>query len=158
MATEANQGGSFEDFITYTICLETFKEPKYLPWGVFSARHSSVIGREGRGFRCPVCRKQLSDFDFIGKKIPGPTSDQIIISWFQCWTNERFQKSEKLCNACNFNDDNVKAISWCSICEEALCDHCEKYHRSFKMTAKHSIISFTDIRENDSSKHLKTFL
>jgi hypothetical protein len=37
-------------------------------------------------------------------------------------------QSEKLCDPCQFNTEIVKAVSWCSTCEEGLCKSCDKYH------------------------------
>jgi hypothetical protein len=38
-------------------------------------------------------------------------------------------QSEKLCDPCQFNTEIVKAVSWCSTCEEGLCKSCDKCHR-----------------------------
>jgi hypothetical protein len=53
--------------------------------------------------------------------------------------------SEKLCDPCQFNTESVKAVSWCSTCEEALCKSCDKCHRSFKMTSNRYAYFFAAI-------------
>ena len=58
-------------------------------------------------------------------------------------------KSEKLCSSCELNGKSNKAISWCIVCEEAYCETCENYHRSFKVSLQHSMIPIKDIKESN---------
>jgi hypothetical protein len=59
--------------------------------------------------------------------------------------------SEKLCDPCQFNTESVKAISWCSTCEEGLCKSCDKYHRSFKITLSHVIVPLEEMNSDKIS-------
>jgi transcriptional regulator with PAS, ATPase and Fis domain len=56
--------------------------------------------------------------------------------------------SEKLCDPCQFNTEIVKAVSWCSTCEEGLCKTCEKYHRSFKMFSNHVLVPLEEMNSD----------
>jgi hypothetical protein len=59
--------------------------------------------------------------------------------------------SEKLCDPCQFNAESVKAVSWCSTCEEGLCKSCDKCHRSFKMTSCHVILPLEEMNSDNIS-------
>ena len=58
-------------------------------------------------------------------------------------------QSEKLCDPCQFNTESVKAVSWCSTCEEGLCKSCEKCHRSFKMTSSYVIVPLEEMNSDN---------
>ncbi|CAC5394281.1 unnamed protein product [Mytilus coruscus] len=55
-------------------------------------------------------------------------------------------KSKKQCSSCQDNNESKNARSWCSICEEAYCEHCEKYHKSLKVLSKHKLIYLQEIQ------------
>jgi hypothetical protein len=60
-------------------------------------------------------------------------------------------QSEKLCDPCQFNTEFVKAVSWCSTCEEGLCKSCDKCHRSFKMTSSHVLVPLEEMNSDKMS-------
>ncbi|CAG2254016.1 unnamed protein product [Mytilus edulis] len=60
------------------------------------------------------------------------------------------QRSEKVCNSCQINIEMKTAIYWCTICEEAFCEQCDKCHKSFKFSAKHKLISIKEIQSGNS--------
>jgi hypothetical protein len=60
--------------------------------------------------------------------------------------------SEKLCDPCQFNTESVKAVSWCSTCEEGLCKSCDKCHRSFKVSSNHVIVPLEEINSDKMSQ------
>jgi hypothetical protein len=58
--------------------------------------------------------------------------------------------SEKLCDPCQFNTESVKAVSWCSTCEEGLCKSCEKSHRSLKIISNHVVVPLEEMNSDQS--------
>ncbi|CAC5407017.1 unnamed protein product [Mytilus coruscus] len=108
MATPTKDMDHFDDLLTCTICLETFKIPKYLP-----CLHTF----------CESCIKTY------------------IVS-----------STEK------FNNKTKKAISWCTSCEEAFCEQCDECHKSFKVSAKHKLISIYEIQSGNSDLKISEVL
>ncbi|XP_063404269.1 uncharacterized protein LOC134687742 [Mytilus trossulus] len=66
--------------------------------------------------------------------------------------------SEQLCNSCQINNETKTAISWCTICEEAFCEQCDKCHKSFKFTAKHKVILMQEIQSGNSNLKISEVL
>ncbi|XP_076080219.1 uncharacterized protein LOC143051046 [Mytilus galloprovincialis] len=64
---------------------------------------------------------------------------------------QAIQKLEKLCNACELSNVQQKAVSWCSVCQEALCSVCENCHRKFKMSSKHKILTLQEVQEGQKT-------
>ncbi|CAG2254968.1 TRIM56 [Mytilus edulis] len=146
MAASTKETENFDDLLTCTICLETFKVPKYLPClHTFCEScidtyivSSNEKDNTSEGFRCPVCRMFVS---FKGK----PEKPE---AWASKLPNNHFvtsmldkraiQRSEKMCNSCQVKNKTKEAVSWCTTCEEAFCAQCEDYHKSFKITSKHT--------------------
>ncbi|CAC5389071.1 unnamed protein product [Mytilus coruscus] len=58
-----------------------------------------------------------------------------------------------LCGTCHFADIIKDATQWCIICEEGLCEDCEKIHRSTKITRTHKIISLIDYQQIKEVMH-----
>ncbi|VDI53298.1 Hypothetical predicted protein [Mytilus galloprovincialis] len=52
-----------------------------------------------------------------------------------------------LCSPCGYDDITKGARSWCSNCEEGLCEDCENAHRKNKITRNHKFISIADYRK-----------
>ncbi|CAC5401361.1 unnamed protein product [Mytilus coruscus] len=55
------------------------------------------------------------------------------------------------CEPCNRDEENQKAVSWCSNCIEYLCMECAKCHRKGKTTANHKTIPILEAEKVDSS-------
>ncbi|XP_063408218.1 probable E3 ubiquitin-protein ligase MID2 [Mytilus trossulus] len=149
----------FDDLLTCTICLEIFKEPKYL-----SCLHtfckscintyivSTVKDHNPSGFKCPICRWSVSiDDDKLetwANNLPG---NHFIVSLID---KRELQKPDKLCDTCE--QDKQKAFYFCTVCQEAYCETCKKAHRIFKMSKSHKIIPITDINAETSTSSLHT--
>ncbi|CAG2217733.1 unnamed protein product [Mytilus edulis] len=98
----------FADLLTCTICLETFKQPKYLPC-LHTFREtcintyivSTVKGEKSEGFKCPVCRRlvpireNLENLETWAKSLPG---NHFVVSMID---RKAMKKAEKLCDACS---------------------------------------------------------
>ncbi|XP_063408093.1 transcription intermediary factor 1-alpha-like [Mytilus trossulus] len=147
----------FDDLLTCTICLEIFKEPKYL-----SCLHtfckscintyigSTVTGNNPNGFKCPVCRRLVPiDDDKPGTWANSLPGNYFIVSLID---KRELQKPGKLCDTCE--QDRQKAMSFCTVCQEAYCETCRKAHRIFKMTKSHKIIPINDINAETSNSSL----
>ncbi|XP_063404270.1 uncharacterized protein LOC134687743 [Mytilus trossulus] len=154
MATFTNDLEHFDDLLTCTICLETFIVPKYLPClHTFCESciktyivSSTEKDNQSEGFKCPVCRKFVSYVNRPDK--PEAWASSLPMNHFvrSMLDKRSIQRSEKLCNSCQFNDKTKKAISWCTSCEEAFCEQCDECHKSFKISAKHKLISIKEIQ------------
>ncbi|XP_071144251.1 E3 ubiquitin-protein ligase TRIM33-like [Mytilus edulis] len=154
MATPTKDTGHFDDLLTCTICLETFKVPKYLPClhtfceTCIDTYISSSVGKGKitEGFTCPVCRKVVS----AGATLEKPElwaatlpTNHFVASMLD---KQAIQKAVKLCDSCQLNKESTKAKSWCTICEEAFCEQCEKYHKNFKMSARHKLLNIEEMQ------------
>ncbi|VDI25500.1 Hypothetical predicted protein [Mytilus galloprovincialis] len=166
MATPTKDMNHFDDLLTCTICLETFKVPKYLPClHTFceSCIQTYIVSsmekeKESEGFKCPVCRKLISYSKTAGK--PETWAFSLPMNHFvmSMLDKRSIQRSEKLCNSCQFNNKTKKAISWCTSCEEAFCEQCDECHKSFKVTAKHRLISINEIQSGNSDLKISEVL
>ena len=140
-----------------SICLETFNEPKALPClhnfckQCLQDHISNVkLTESGKSdyFECPLCRKKTypnkpethrdcwaSEFltnHFIvsiideSKKIPirGPITE----------------KQNATCVPCEIDGKQEPSSCYCLSCSEYLCRACQKDHKRFKMTRKHTVI------------------
>jgi hypothetical protein len=65
-----------------------------------------------------------------------------VLSWYFRVNRNAIIKSEKLCSSCEQNGKSNKAISWCIVCEEAYCEACENWHKSFKLLSQHSMMFY----------------
>ncbi|VDI35513.1 Hypothetical predicted protein [Mytilus galloprovincialis] len=52
-----------------------------------------------------------------------------------------------LCGPCGYAENNEKAETWCTVCEDGLCADCAKVHKSIKTTRNHRLISTEDYRQ-----------
>ncbi|XP_076083117.1 uncharacterized protein LOC143054105 [Mytilus galloprovincialis] len=158
MATPTKDIEHFDDLLTCTICLETFKVPKYLPClHTFceSCINTYIVSSVGKGkitegFTCPVCRKMVSAVATLERPELWATTlptNHFVTSMLD---KRAIQKAEKMCDSCQFNEESKKAKSWCPICEEAFCDQCEKYHKTFKMLARHKLFSIQEMQSGDT--------
>ncbi|XP_071133539.1 E3 ubiquitin-protein ligase TRIM45-like [Mytilus edulis] len=145
---------SYGDLLTCTICLETFKVPKYLPClHTFceTCIHTYIVSsvKEGKPetFKCPICRRQVriekcqGKLDTWAKQLPG---NHFVVSLID---QRELKQAGKICAACERQHKSIKAVSWCTVCEEAYCDACEVSHKSFKATLGHKLVQIKDMRE-----------
>ncbi|CAC5420815.1 TRIM56 [Mytilus coruscus] len=155
----------FADLLTCTICLETFKQPKYLPClhtfcetCISTYIVTTVKEEKPKGFKCPVCRRHVPIGDSTERPetwaitLPG---NHFVVSMID---RRAMKKAEKLCDACSSESICQKAISWCTNCEEAYCNTCEGHHRKYKMARNHKILPIKDINEDTSSPNIFVFV
>ncbi|XP_063408208.1 E3 ubiquitin-protein ligase Midline-1-like [Mytilus trossulus] len=153
----------FDDLLTCTICLEIFKEPKYLPCLHTFCKScintyivSTVKDNNPSGFKCPICRRSVpidendEKPDIWANNLPG---NHLILSLIN---KRELQKPDKLCDTCE--QDKQKALSFCTVCQEAYCETCRKAHKIFKMSRSHKIIPIKDINAETSTSSLHAHL
>ena len=155
----ATKGEDHKNLLICSICLDTFQVPKYLPClhtfcesCIITFVSSSIESESTKNhFRCPICRSIVTLGDLKNnieawtKSLP---LNNLIVSVVD---KQAMTQSEKLCDPCQFNTESVKAVSWCSTCEEGLCKSCDKYHRSFKITLNHEIVPLEEMNSDKMS-------
>ncbi|CAG2254972.1 TRIM56 [Mytilus edulis] len=162
MATTSKEIENFDDLLTCSICLETFKVPKYLPClhtfcetcidtYIVSSKEKD---NTSEGFKCPVCRIFISCKGTQEK--PENWASKLPMNHFvtSMLDKRAIQRSEKMCNSCHVKNKTKEAVSWCTTCQEAFCGQCEEYHKSFKITSKHTVINVKKIQSDQSSYQL----
>ncbi|XP_052084274.1 E3 ubiquitin-protein ligase Midline-1-like [Mytilus californianus] len=146
------------ELLTCSICLETFKTPKCLPClhtfckvCIHTYIQSSVDKENIISFKCPVCRSLVS----VGERsinlecwVDELSTNHLIISMID---RQAIQKLEKLSNACELSNVNQNAVSWCTVCQEALCSMCENCHRKFKVSANHKILTLQETQRDTTA-------
>ncbi|XP_052102926.1 E3 ubiquitin-protein ligase TRIM33-like [Mytilus californianus] len=166
MAIAPDKKSNFDDFLTCFICLETFTGPKYLPClhtfctKCINTYILSTVEKEKTKatFKCPICRQNVLMGESTGnpetwaEKLPGNHFVASLVN------RQAIRRHEKICDACNANNESKNAFSWCIVCEEAFCESCDKCHKSFKMTAKHPIMLLKDIVTNKETVSIPSLI
>ncbi|XP_052083527.1 E3 ubiquitin-protein ligase TRIM33-like [Mytilus californianus] len=166
MAVAPDKTDNFDDLLTCTICLETFKGPKYLPClhtfctACINTYILSTVGKEKikTPFKCPICRQNVLMAESTGnpetwaEKLPG---NHFVVSMMD---RQAIRRNVKTCDSCKANNESKNALSWCIVCEEAFCESCEKCHKSFKMSAKHPIMLLKDIVTNKETVSISSLI
>jgi hypothetical protein len=148
-----------DNLLKCSICLDIFQVPKYLPClhtfceSCITTFVSSSIENEStkNNFKCPICRRFVTlgdlknNIEAWAKSLP---LNNLIVSMVD---KQGMIQSEKLCHPCRFNTEGMKAVSWCSTCEEDLCKSCDKYHRTFKFTFSHAIVPLEEMNSDKMS-------
>ncbi|CAC5359091.1 unnamed protein product [Mytilus coruscus] len=146
-ATRTFKTGDQEDknFVC-SICLEMCNTPKYLPCLhafcklCISSYIQSFVAKDKtcNGFKCPVCQSFVS----FEENSTSP----------ECWADKlpNYQFKNQ-CNVCELSNIYQRAVSWCTVCKEAMCSACENCHRKFKMTACHKLLVFREVQTNKTT-------
>ncbi|XP_071136056.1 E3 ubiquitin-protein ligase TRIM45-like [Mytilus edulis] len=164
-AKEESIKEDFADLLTCTICLETFKQPKYLPClhtfcetCINTYIVSTLKEEKPEGFKCPVCRRLVcrgnsaEKPDTWARNLPGNHFVNSMID------RRAMQKAEKLCDACSNDNVSQKAISWCTVCDEAYCGPCEVSHKRFRITRNHNLVAITDINAEINAQSIFAYV
>ncbi|CAG2239861.1 TRIM56 [Mytilus edulis] len=157
-AQKGNAQKDYDDLLTCSICLETFRNPKYLPClhtfcelCINTYILSIVKEEKSVGFKCPVCRNLVPINESQGKpetwakQLPG---NHFIVSMID---RKAIQKSEKLCDTCEQKNVSQLAVSFCTVCEETYCEPCESNHKLYKISRNHKIMPIQKIDEFTAS-------
>lgn len=150
-----------DELLNCQLCHSQFRNPRSLPClhsfcetclDVYIAK---IPGAKNRYFPCPVC-KELNP---IPAQTPLQTDRMSAIVPVSSRSSvsdptDRLERSlalhirtDRTCDPCTENGENVQALYWCPTCREALCDVCTKSHRGMKITKTHALMDIEDARE-----------
>jgi hypothetical protein len=155
----ATKGEDHQNLLKCSICLDTFQVPRYLPClhtfceSCITTFVSSSVENEStkNKLKCPICRRIVALGDLKNNIETWAQSlplNNLIVSMV---AKQAMTTSEKLCDPCQFNTEIVKAVSWCSTCEEGFCKSCDKCHRSFKMSSNHVLVPLAEMNSDKMS-------
>lgn len=129
-----------DDILICSICLEDFKNPKYLPClhtfceGCISTYIASCFKKGSTlQFACPVCRGVVSNLrkngsaDDVAKHLP---VNFLIVGLLDL---KKIHRPEKRCMSCERLGIESTADHLCVICSDTLCDACYKCHTAKKI-------------------------
>ena len=135
-----------EKYLTCTVCLDSFKEPKVLPCcHTFCKSCLERIVEKAKvkeKLVCPQCRAEhkvpsngpegfLTDFGLLHdvKKLKSPKSEM---------------KESHICGECDSGDT---AIAFCTECQSYLCSSCASIHKKLKHFRNHKVTSLECLSE-----------
>lgn len=145
---EKQKVGDITEVLTCTICLEIFKNPKYLPClhtfcDTCLVTYITFWIEKGKGSKieCPVCRIEVKapsencTAENWTKKLP----ENFLLAGLV--ENKKITRAEKLCMLCDRSGSKSipKATVICLQCTDALCDTCGKNHNFNKASKDHDI-------------------
>uniref|UniRef100_K1RH54 Tripartite motif-containing protein 59 n=1 Tax=Magallana gigas TaxID=29159 RepID=K1RH54_MAGGI len=144
-----------EETTTCPICFESFLTPRYLPCSHTFCHSclSSYILSTGKtkdcpvGFPCPLCRSFVPASSFSvelekwSELIPINKSIQVLI-----------EKGDRLCDACQREDEEIVGNLWCESCSDTLCAMCAKYHKRNAAFRSHMLVPIADFSKVSGKK------
>ena len=63
-------------------------------------------------------------------------------------SDETFQH---ICNLCAEDQNHVEAKAFCSVCQQYMCDRCQRLHARIKTTKDHLIVTGNELTTQDHS-------
>lgn len=105
---------------------------------------------------CPVCHQET-----MTPKIAKSTTDAVdqlpanefLTSYLEAVA---LRDPDKLCDTCGRQGKRSVATQWCSMCHDALCDSCVKFHNALKATKQHNIVPLDQLRKQPTEKFITT--
>lgn len=99
------------------------------------------------GFPCPLCRSF----------VPAPSFSVELEKWSELIpVNKAFkvliEKGDKLCDACQREDEEIVASDWCESCSDSLCAICTKYHKRNAAFRSHTLVPIADFNKVSDKK------
>lgn len=142
----ASMSSSIEkDFLTCSICLEVYKDPKTLPCLHSFCTECINNFTQGNDFKaghpCPECRETFH--------LPEEGVDQMKTNF--CLKNlVEFVLSttitSKKCTFCSLKGEDFEATAKCITCEDFLCPECADHrHRSTTLTFHHRVVPLVEL-------------
>lgn len=142
------------DLTNCSICLETFKDPKYLIClhtfckKCLSDYISTQVQEGSRGFPCPVCRhfNVVKDFhrtrpEDVSNRLPTNCLIAMLID------QQRLEKKLFVCNPCTNRGRMEATRYWCYTCDAALCGACGEFHNSLPILTDHRIAQIETVND-----------
>ena len=139
--------------LSCSVCLELYKNPRYLPCYHSYCEDCLTKIQKGNNITCPECMKEHVDIVPPGglKELP---SNFFISGLVDEVTIEQKVKGDESvkCDACIRDDP---ALVLCLDCGVFLCDHCCDYHKHNKESLDHNVVSLKELKQKDIAVHLK---
>ncbi|XP_071091576.1 uncharacterized protein [Haliotis cracherodii] len=140
-----------EDFLTCTICTEVFDKPCTLVCNHTFCRKCVVNYTKTRpeaisakSLLCPFCRKMT--------KVSAPErpveewADDVKPIFIIQGLLDSFgpgSKDTTDCSYCREEGERTPALSWCSVCDDALCERCLRMHKRIPSTNHHDVVDLS---------------
>ncbi|XP_013409174.1 tripartite motif-containing protein 2-like [Lingula anatina] len=132
-----------EDFLTCSICLGKFKDPKVLGCTHTFCQHclQDYLDRNFQGqsgFPCPICRRQC---DLPGGGVNGLQTNHLLVSISHTLGQVEQAKAAKKCAICCLKNvlNPPTATERCLDCEESMCADCSSDHVLHKFCRDHKL-------------------
>nr|XP_034309469.1 tripartite motif-containing protein 45-like [Crassostrea gigas] len=137
------------------ICFESFKTPRILPC-LHTFCHnclspyilSTCKSKESPvGFPCPLCRSF----------VPAPSFSVELEKWSELIPINKaiqvlIEKGDRLCDACQREDEEIVASDWCESCSDTLCAVCAKAHKRNAASRNHTLVPIADFSKMSCGK------
>ncbi|XP_071091571.1 uncharacterized protein [Haliotis cracherodii] len=140
-----------EHFLTCTICTEVFDKPCTLVCNHTFCRKCVVNYTKTRpeaisakSLLCPFCRKMT--------KVSAPErpleewADDVKPIFVIQGLLDSFgpgSKDTTYCSYCKDEGETTPATSWCSVCDDALCERCLRMHKRIPSTNHHDVVDLS---------------
>ncbi|XP_013382811.1 E3 ubiquitin-protein ligase TRIM56-like [Lingula anatina] len=148
-----------EDFLTCSICLEKFKEPKVLGCTHTFCQHclQDHLDKNFKGqprFPCPICRRQC---DLPRGGVSCLQKNHLLVSISYTLGQVEQAKDAKKCEVCCLK--NVRnpptATKRCLNCEESICGNCSEDHVLHKLNREHKLFPVDQIDSDEYVAELR---
>lgn len=142
-----------DDFSICTLCRQTFKRPKVLSclhtfcYECLNEHISKDTGTtKNNHFSCPICdmEMQLPAVVSDGHYADNLKDDQFMATFVEL---KKAMQEGKSCDICVRQEQNVVATTWCSDCNDALCQTCAQVHLHVKVTSGHAVTPLEEMRK-----------
>jgi len=126
-----------------SICTETYTDPRVLPcvhtYCLECIREWSKDKQPGDQLACPLCRKE---FTLPGNGVEDLPKNFFVTNLLQMKELSIGEGKTSVCDACSSDGatEMKMATVYCLECEQKLCQGCEEYHKTFKVTRRHKTV------------------
>lgn len=146
-----------EEFIKCGICFQIFNSPRYLPClHTFcesclsehiksSATTENCTKTPSKIFPCPLCKTDVlapNPAIYPEEWVGTFPFNHLMVTIMD---KQKLKNNAKSCDPCFARKLGKTAIAWCCACGEALCENCEEFHRSMKISRDHKIFKIEEI-------------
>ncbi|XP_067651605.1 E3 ubiquitin-protein ligase TRIM56-like [Haliotis asinina] len=140
-----------DEFLRCTICTEVLQKPctlvcyhSFCRKCVVSYTKTKPEAISAKSLLCPICSRmtKVSDPD----KPVAEWADGIKPSFVIQGLLDSFGPGSKdmtNCQYCKELGETTPAVSWCSICDDVICENCTKVHKRIPATRNHDVVVFT---------------
>ncbi|XP_076092183.1 E3 ubiquitin-protein ligase TRIM56-like isoform X2 [Mytilus galloprovincialis] len=146
-----------QQYLCCPICEEEFKQPKFLPC-LHTFCNPCISGHidknidEDNYFPCPVCATEIKN-----EQDAAPLPENILARRLSKVSSSTNLKPQTLCWFCKNAGNFVDAVTFCDVCENALCPTCTESHKTSEETDNHSLISIDEYDARVESKQEEGF-